>query len=126
MSMDINISVFGDKEIAKKFQQLSNQKEVLESSVLSGSLLVQNSAKEKAPYRTGNLRRSIHAEILEATNTRAKAKVGTDVEYARPVEYGTKNRRAKPYLRPALHENKQAVINEIRDALREQIEAVFK
>ena len=56
--------------------------------------------------------------------------IGTDVDYARRVEYGfvgpdslgrVYNQRAQPYLRPALDENEDAIVKEIGTVLKMQI-----
>lgn len=58
-------------------------------------------AKQLCPVDTGNLRNSItHQQIDE--NTEA---IGTAVEYAPPVELGTRRQRAQPYLRPAAEDH---------------------
>lgn len=62
------------------------------------AIKVQNDAKHLCPVDTGNLRRSITKDVVSST----KALVGTNVEYAAHVEYGTKKSKGKPYLRPAL------------------------
>ena len=54
------------------------------------------------PHLTGTLRRSIHVEMV-SDNT---ALVGSNLEYAAPVEYGTRYRAPKPYFRPPLDLNK--------------------
>jgi len=90
----------------------------LESATKSGALIVQNDAKIKAPYLTGNLKRSIHIETTEKTDTKVVVMVGTDLEYAAAQEFGTsRGVPAHPYLRPALDENDEAVKKEIKDAL---------
>lgn len=53
-----------------------------------------------APVDTGRLRASITHEVDgDAVN------VGTDVEYASYVEYGTSKTKAQPFLEPAITEN---------------------
>lgn len=54
-------------------------------------------AKALAPVLTGALRQSI--TTAGAGN---KVYVGSDLDYAGTVEYGTSSRPAQPYLRPAL------------------------
>jgi HK97 gp10 family phage protein len=56
----------------------------------------------EAPYITGTLRRSIHVEMVSDST----ALVGSNLEYAAPVEYGTRYRAPKPYFRPPLDLNK--------------------
>ncbi len=46
-------------------------------------------------------------------------KVGTNVEYAPFVEFGTVFRRAKPYLRPAFDEEKGNAVEIFRQQLEE-------
>jgi len=55
-------------------------------------------------YLTGRLRASITHEIEEVKNE-IIGKVGTNVEYASNVEFGTSKQSAQPYLRPALKKN---------------------
>ena len=135
--MNISVSVLGAAQLARKFAQLSDDVsgKALENAVVSGALLVQNDAKRRAPYRTGNLRRSIHvgghtgkSELAESTGTDiggnksdqkyAEVLVGTNVDYARVAEYGRGKRQPHPYLRPAVDENKDAVAREIGEALK--------
>lgn len=59
---------------------------------------IESGAKRAAPVKTGNLRRSLHTTPLGL----ARAAVGTDVEYAPYVEYGTRHMAARPYLTPAV------------------------
>ncbi len=54
-------------------------------------------AKQVVPVDTGNLKNSIQTEM----DGDLSASVGTNVEYAPYVEYGTSRMAAKPYLTPA-------------------------
>lgn len=76
-------------------------------AVQDAALDCANLAKEKAPFRTGTLRRSIHAEQGDSDLTWV---AGTDVPYARRLEYGFVgrdrrgrhyNQAARPYMTPA-------------------------
>ncbi len=71
-------------------------------------LLVENDAKRFSPVDTGRLRASLTHEI-ERSKNEVVGRVGTDVEYAVYVEYGTSNMSAQPYLRPALEKNRAAI-----------------
>lgn len=91
----------------------------------AGALLVQNGAMERAPYRTGTLRRSIHIESDESSG-QPVVLVGTDVVYARRIEYGfigedrlgrRYDQSPQPYLRPALDENREAIRREVKTVL---------
>ncbi len=153
--MPISVSVQGSESLVRKLNALgaAARGQALERALVAGALIVQNAAKQRAPYRTGNLRRSIHIgghEDLapdhtgierttgnpvpppERNGTEVAVYVGTNVEYARRIEYGfsgadalgrTYNQAAQPYLRPAVDENQDAVKNEVGDALRVLIRA---
>lgn len=53
---------------------------------------------------SGTLRRSISHEV-EKTATGVSGRVGTNVKYALPLEFGTSRMAARPFLRPKLKEN---------------------
>lgn len=65
-------------------------------------VLVQNAARRNTPVDTGRLRSSIHLEAPIFRDSVVGVRVGTDVEYALPIEFGTRYTRARPFLRPAL------------------------
>lgn len=67
------------------------------------AMRVTRSAKRRCPVDTGRLRASIVDE-LGADDRGLVATIGTDVEYAGFVEFGTSRARAQPFLIPALHE----------------------
>lgn len=101
--------------------------------------LVERSAKQKAPKDTGELRRSITSKVEDGTGI-----VYTPLEYAPYVEYGTglfaenggrkdvpwnyqddqgnwhstSGQKPQPFLRPALNENRQRIVELIGEALR--------
>ena len=104
--------------------------------------LVEGAAKDKAPKDTGALRRSITSKI-EVTGSEIDGIVFTPLEYAPYVEYGTglfaengngrqtpwvyrddkgdyhytHGQHPQPFLRPALNENKDEIIQIIKEAL---------
>ena len=98
-----------------------------------------NAAKVMVPVLTGNLARSIHIggfgdgleQPTEGTNigqpsSEHAVSVGTNVVYARAVEYGSAGRAAQPYLRPALDENRPAMMREFADALEDLLRASMR
>mgnify|MGYP002781198879 CR=1 FL=1 len=62
------------------------------------ALSVESDAKRRCPVKTGRLRASIKTLIASSG---LGAIVGTPVEYAADVEFGSSSRKAKPYLFPA-------------------------
>lgn len=86
-------------EFAKLAAGLAPKAEAL---VLKTAYDIEAGYKERAPVKTGNLRRSIHTVPLGATS----ASVGTDVEYSRYVEFGTRHMAARPALVPSVEANR--------------------
>lgn len=115
----------------------------IKKAVGQGCALIERDAKTKAPKDTGALRRSITSEVVidgnEVTGT-----VFTPLEYAPYVEYGTglfaetggrkdvpwcyqddkgewhttSGQRPQPFMRPALDENRQRVLEMLKEAFR--------
>ena len=108
----------GMDDLKRKLAKLDgNLSAALESAVTSGAILVQNDAKILAPYLTGNLRRSIHTATIEKSDVRVVVAVGTDVEYAKTIEFGGSRKAPQGYLRPAADKNRDKIVKEIKDAL---------
>ncbi len=150
--MPVRATVLGTESLQRKLDALGHatRGQMLERAVVAGALLIQNAAKEGTPFRTGTLRRSIHIgghddlnpdgvsgkiDPPEVTADRVAVFVGTDVEYARRVEYGfegddvlgrTYHQPAQPYLRPAVDETRREVVQEIGEALRDLIRAAVR
>ena len=140
MTSPVSIKIRGTKELEAAVKKLSSEmrEKAVPAAVVSGALIVVNDAKRKAPIITGTLRRSLHigghgdktpdhkvgpppTKPLPPPKWRGAiltAFVGTNLIYAPPVEFGMSNRVAKPYLRPALDQNKQTVKAEMRAVLK--------
>lgn len=143
----VRIKIKGDKELQRTLRKINAdvRNKAQEAAVLSAALIVVNDAKRKAPVLTGTLRRSIHiggntgktpdfqptpeAPELPRPERRGNAVVvfvGTNVPYAARIEFGfagqdslgrTYSQAAKPYLRPALDNNLNKVIQEMAEVL---------
>lgn len=150
--MPVRMQLSGSESLAQKLQALSDaaRGQALEQALVAGALLVQNAAKENTPWKSGTLRRSIHIgghadknpDMVEGQlpepeigGSSATVYVGTDVEYARRIEYGfegqdalgrTYHQPAQPYLRPAIDENQAAVQREVGEALRDLLRAALR
>lgn len=135
----LTFKVVGAAEMEKKLARLgASAGDPLDAAVRAGALLIQNAAKQKAPRRTSTLRRSITVEVSRHGD-RVVAHIGPTVEYGRYVELGTgiyaaggngrqtpwvyrgpggkffttSGQQPRPYLRPALDENREKAIREI-------------
>jgi HK97 gp10 family phage protein len=113
--------VRGVEELSRKLTGMAQKASgsQLAAALRAGGLVIEVPAKIKAPVLTGNLRRSIHTETAVSGSNEAEARVGTNVEYAPHVEFGTSKQRAQPHLRPAYDENKNAAVDEIAAVLEE-------
>lgn len=69
---------------------------VARAAVSKAAFDIEGRAKATVPVDTGNLKNSIRTEMAELS-----AVVGTHVEYAPYVEFGTVRMGARPYLVPA-------------------------
>jgi len=131
----------------RKLQDPALVEKMLENALVAGALQIVNAAKIRAPYKTGNLRRSIHVgghidadpqtqmDMADTTGTdiggagrygrhQVRVRVGTNVEYAAPLEY--RNAGARAYMRPAADEAKADAIRDMRDALADQLAKVVR
>jgi hypothetical protein len=155
------VTVVGGAALKRKLGRLeeSLRGQVLENAVTAGALLVANRWKQLAAYRTGTYRRSVHVgghtdrtpdfaqgpaqdgvefhDVGGAIATRdyAEVKVGTDVPYARRLEYGffgtdrlgrRYHQAPRPAARPAFDETHDDVTKEIGEAVKDQLRAIAK
>lgn len=114
----------------------------LEDLVEQAAQRVEADARKKAPKRTGALRRSIESKVENDGGSTISGVVFTPLEYAPYVEYGTglfaetqgrqtpwayqdekgewhttRGQHPQPFLRPALNENREKIINSIKRGL---------
>ena len=146
----IRVRVTADPKLARSMKKLQDPalvEKMLENALVAGALQIANAAKIKAPYKTGNLKRSIHVgghinatpqmemDMADTTGTdiggsgrygkhQVRVRVGTNVEYAAPQEY--RNAGAHAYMRPAADEAKAEAIRDMRDALADQLAKVVR
>ena len=134
-------TIDGLDEVLNKLDTVINA-EAIESSLGMACALVERSAKQKAPKGTGELRRSIASKIIN-DGTELTGVVYTPLEYAPYVEYGTglfaeeggrkdvpwcyqddegewhttSGMKPQPYMRPALHENREQIIRLLKEGI---------
>lgn len=129
MHFEFNIDGF-DKSIARMKQMADPN--VVDGAVLAGlregGSLVQTEAKNLCPVDSGQLRNSI---VVTDLPEQVGVEIGSNVEYAAYVEYGTGQRgdpsvphredwagmSPQPYLYPALDANKENIANAVKHAV---------
>lgn len=131
------MEILGLDEILSDLDKLVDPQK-LERGLGKAAMIVERDAKKKAPKDSGELRRSISSEVQGKS-----AVVFTPLEYAPYVEYGTglfaenggrkdvpwsyqddegnwhstSGQHPQPFLRPALQENKQRILDAIKGEL---------
>lgn len=125
--MGFTVQFDAGSALAERYATLASdlRGQALRDAVEAGALIVETDAKIAAPVLTGTLRRSLHTEVT-SSDGQAEALVGTDVPYARRLEFGFVgadrlgrhyNQAARPYLRPALDSNRARVREAITSVL---------
>jgi len=109
----------GNKELRNRNNKIiTNDRDHINDALIKSALFVERDAKINAPVDTGRLRASIsHVENGFGSNN-PSVEVGTNVEYAPAVEFGTSKKPAKPFLFPAFNGNKQKILKELAKALK--------
>lgn len=135
-------NIDGLEAILAKFDSLADV-EKLKKQMGKACALVERSAKQNAPKGTGELRRSITSKV-EADADEIKGVVFSPLEYAPYIEYGTglfaeaegradvpwcyqddegnwhstSGQPPRPYLRPALNDNRERIKEMLKDGLK--------
>jgi len=129
-SADVEITMVGMREFEAQLKRLGTaaSKKARVAALTAGAKIVQADAARRAvrsarPRKIGHLADSI---IVKTTINKAgetQVLVGPDAKhwYGAFVEHVTRGMPARPFLRPALDENQQAVQDAIREELRAEI-----
>ena len=134
----MSIQLEGIEDILERLESLQDTSK-FEANLTKACAIVERAAKEKAPKgKTGELRRSIESRV-----DGLKGEVFTPLEYAPYVEYGTglfaesggrtdvpwsyqdekgewhstSGMAPQPYMRPALNENREKIIEVLREGI---------
>ena len=113
------VEIRGMSQLKKAFVDLGKQMQRNQEIALKlAANEYKNDVQAGSPYKTGTLRRSIHVEpvsgIIKDGEGRAYVLVGTDLPYARRLEFGfvgpdklgrVYNQAPRPYFRPPLDNN---------------------
>lgn len=133
----MNIEFEGAEKLIARLDKMSDEAE-LKKSLETAALLVERSAKQKAPKDTGALRRSITSKVegLEGI-------IYTPLEYAPYIEYGTglfaegngrkdvpwnyqddkgnwhstSGLKPHPFMRPSLDENREKIVDILKEGV---------
>jgi len=111
----MGITIEGDHEVKRLFESIAEEilPHALPGIALESAQIIEDSAKQKVPVITGQLRDSIVTEIDRENPDRVIIEIGPTEDYGDDVEFGNSRRPAKPYLRPAADEHTEAVADEM-------------
>lgn len=139
----MSIEVDGLQEVLRRLEEVAD-KNKYKQALGRACAVVERTAKEKAPKDSGALRRSIASEVRDSGQD-LEGIIFTPLEYAPYVEYGTglfaesggrkdvpwsyqddegewhstSGMRPQPFMRPALDENREKIIQILKEALPE-------
>ena len=111
--------LIGGKKIEENMKRISQvATNAIEEALIKSALFVERDAKLNSPVDTGRLRASITHVTNDFGSKNPSVSIGTSVEYAPILEYGSSKQSAKPYLFPAFNSNKDKILNELAKALK--------
>jgi len=133
--MEAKIEIIGMNRL---FARLGRAEDSLESKTVEGlsevaDRIVQD-AKGIVSVDTGSLQKSIRKEdtvsqgyihgvsVVAGGGGIINPKTGREVNYAAYVEYGTSKMQSKPFLRPALEQNRENLRHVLKSKLRESMQ----
>ena len=137
--MDLEIE--GLEQFTERIQEMANTR-ALERAMGKACAIVERDAIKNAPKDNGDLRRSIQSKV-ENDGHEVIGTVFTPLEYAPYVEYGTglfaegqgrtdvpwcykddegewhstSGQHPQPFMRPALNENRERILNIIKEGI---------
>lgn len=114
--MEIKISSDTEK-ILREFNKTETVEKDVSKLIKNTLHNIERDAKKSCPVDTGRLRGSITTNIISTYS----GEVGTNVEYAGWVEYGTRYQSAQPYFEPAVEKNEDKFNEELDKIIEELI-----
>ena len=122
--MEIKISSDAEK-ILRKFNKTETVEKDVSKLVKDTLHNIERDAKlnltKNDSVKSGRLRGSITTNIISTYS----GEVGTNVEYAEYVEYGTRYQSAHPYFEPAVEKNEDKFNEELDNILDKFLDDIF-
>ena len=138
----MSMSIMGGQELDNKLQRLGSKvvKKHLTKALRAGAKLILADARSRVPVLSGKLKRSlavrigkkrrgVHEKTITVRPDSKKepdlvtfGKDGKRYFYPAAVEYGTRKRKAKPFMRPAFDSQKQKAVKAIMAQLLKGVE----
>jgi HK97 gp10 family phage protein len=113
----IRAKVRGIEELKLKLKKLGKEvNKEMRPALEEAAKIVKEDAKNKAPVRTGVLKKSITVEMV--SDQEARIGPGKEGWYGPFIEFGKVGYAPQPFLRPAFDENRQEILNKIKKNLK--------
>jgi HK97 gp10 family phage protein len=123
--VEIQLQIEGVKSVSEGLDRL---RQGISAAVVPATLQAaeafQKAMQQRAPVRTGRLRDSILSEITDQTANRVEVEIGPTVDYADDVEFGGFRRMGNPFMRSAIDENEDAVVDAIAQKLQDLLDGL--
>jgi len=126
---NVTFKIEGVAGAVKKIKQLSNslKGKELGNTLLKQAQVIAEDARSRAPLGpTGNLKRSLHARMLEDRPNFPKVAIAAVdrkiAPHAHLIEFGTSRMSARPFFRPAVDAHSNKVISNIKAGVKKLIE----
>lgn len=118
----ITMSVRGGEQLRRNLARLAGaeRRQAQRDGLEAGARIVETYAKIAAPVDTGFLRSSITVDEV----TPMEAIIGPHTDYAEHVEFGTSRMEAQPYMRPALDEHENEIVDAVAATVAAFVESV--
>ena len=126
----IDISYLGDKKLQRKLNRMviQAQRKIVRKAMREAMKPVVTVAKGYAPIDTGRLKRSLklrsktrrgNTSIRIVTGTREQLGIDPNAKgfYPAAIEYGSKNQAPRSYLRRAITERRNLVLDDMGQAI---------
>lgn len=109
------VSVTGIKALRRDFERLANKnRKAAQRLVAKNAIDIQRGTRRGAPVDTGRLRSGYEVDIKP---DKLSAEVGTNIDYAPHVEFGTRHMRAQPHLGPAFEDGVESFMRDLKREL---------
>ncbi len=118
----ITMTVRGGEQLRRNLDRLAGaeRRQAQRDGLEAGARIVETYSKILCPVDTGFLRNSIQVDSV----TPIEATIAPHTDYAEHVEFGTSRMAAQPYMRPALDEHENEIVQAVSDTVAAFVESV--
>lgn len=125
--MDARIKLTGDKTLEQNLKKITRSAKgrALKKAAKAGAEPIVKEAKRRVPVDTGKTQKHIRSWISKRDSDSVTVSVGVTAKsrahVARFLELGTSKMPARPFLRPAIDEEKQKAAEETQKTMAEAV-----